>query len=185
MTKAKAEAWKNRIVGHADVRPGELTAHARNFKAHPDGQRSAMGAALDEIGFLKSVTVNQRTMTIVDGHMRVALAIERGEKTVPVEFVDLTPGQEKAALAAMDPIGQMAEVDEQALGELLDEVADEAPDLAAALLDLGEEDEDGDHGPGSVPDTFEVVVTCRSRREQQKLVKQWTAAGMMCKAVTF
>lgn len=181
----RGTGWKNRIVGHGEVAPGKLAAHPENYKAHPERQAAALGAALDEIGYLRSVTVNRRTGTIVDWHLRVAVALKRGERTIPVEYVDLSPAEERAALAALDPIGNMAEVDDAALDALIGSIAGGAPALADALKSLRLEQDDEGGGAPAIPDTFQIVVTCRSVKEQRMLVKSWTASGIQCKAVTF
>ena len=52
--------------------------------------------------------MNQRSGFVVDGHARVALALSRGEATVPVLYVDLEPEEEALVLATLDPISAMA-----------------------------------------------------------------------------
>jgi hypothetical protein len=48
---------------------------------------------------------------MIDGHMRVAIAISEGETEVPITYVDLSEGEEKAALALFDSIGSLAITD--------------------------------------------------------------------------
>src|ERR1044071_6363058 len=86
---AQLPTWQNRIVGHADVDPSLIAAHPRNYRAHPSQQVAALKGAIDEVGFTRSVTVNQRSGFLIDGHLRVALAISEHQPTIPVEYVDL------------------------------------------------------------------------------------------------
>ena len=100
--------WQNRIVGHEDVDPKTLVPNPANWRTHPKAQRNAMGGALEEIGWVQSVIVNKRSGRIVDGHLRVDLAISEGAESVPVVYVDLSDEEERLALAVIDPIGAMA-----------------------------------------------------------------------------
>ena len=119
----KSSPWKNSIVGHAEVAPGELVANDRNFREHPRAQKAALAGAIEEIGFLRSLTVNQRSGCIIDGHLRLELALEKGEATIPVEYVDLSEEEEAVALATIDPIAAMATTNKQALELLLKDCA--------------------------------------------------------------
>ncbi len=78
----RAPTWRSRIVGHGDADPQTLVAHPENWRAHPRNQRRAMAGVLDHVGWVQDVIVNRRTGRILDGHLRVALALERGEATV-------------------------------------------------------------------------------------------------------
>ena len=78
-----SKQWIKRIVANADVPPSELVAHDRNFRLHPDAQKAALAGVIDDIGFIKSVVVNQPTGRIIDGHLRVSLALESEQETIP------------------------------------------------------------------------------------------------------
>jgi len=132
-------AWRNRIVGSGEVEPAGLIAHPANWRRHPLGQRTALGAALDAVGWVGQVLVNRQTGRLVDGHLRVELALARGEPTVPVLYVELFEAEERLVLATLDPLAAMAEAERDALAALLDglEPADTA--LAALLDDLARE----------------------------------------------
>lgn len=120
--------WQNRIVGHADVAPADLVPNPRNWRTHPLEQQRALGGALTEVGWVTEVIVNRTTGRIVDGHLRIELALARGEPSVPVTYVELTEAEEGLVLATLDPIGAMADAEADALAELLGslEPADEA-----------------------------------------------------------
>jgi hypothetical protein len=131
-----AKQWIKKIVGNADVPPGELVAHDRNFRLHPDAQKAALAGIIEDIGFIKSVIVNQRTGRIIDGHLRVHLAMESGQETIPVEYVDLTEAEELEALATLDPLTALAEVDAAQLDALLRDVQAEHEAVQNMLADL-------------------------------------------------
>lgn len=100
--------WENRIIGHGEEDPTQLLAHPLNPRVHPKYQQDVMGAILDEIGWIDEVIVNQTTGHVINGHLRVALAISKGTPLVPVKYVSLSPEDEAKALAVFDPIGAPA-----------------------------------------------------------------------------
>lgn len=112
-------AWRNRIVDHGEEQPSALLENPRNWRAHPKAQQDALAAVLDSVGWVQRVIVNRRTGHLVDGHLRTALAVSRGEATIPVEYVDLSPEEETLVLATLDPIAAMASADKVQLEALL------------------------------------------------------------------
>lgn len=125
--------WNNRIVGHEDVDPGVLHANPLNWRVHPEGQQAALASVMGKVGWVQSVVVNRRTGSIVDGHLRVSLALQNGQPTVPVVWVDLSDEEEREMLATLDPIAMMAETDGRMLNDLLASVDEMDPALAAIL----------------------------------------------------
>jgi DNA modification methylase len=111
--------WKNRIVGHADMDPKTLVPNPDNWRLHPKNQQESMEGALDDIGWVAGITVNKNTGLVVDGHLRLDLALRRKEPLVPVTFVDLSPEEEAAVLATLDPISSMAKTDKAKLKAIL------------------------------------------------------------------
>ena len=136
--KSPKATWRNRIVGHADVDPAKLVKHPANWRIHPAEQTKALNAVLDEVGWVQNVIVSKHTSRIVDGHARVAAAIARGEKSVPVVLVELTEAEEKKILAVLDPTAAMAGMDEQKLRELLADIDFQAEGAKALLENLGD-----------------------------------------------
>jgi hypothetical protein len=130
--------WRNRIVGHGREAPDQLLANPYNWRVHPQGQRRALAAALSEVGWVQSVIVNRRTGHVVDGHLRIALALERGEPEVPVVYVDLSEEEERLVLATLDPIGALALGDGDKLGELLAALQVDQAALTRLLDDLAQ-----------------------------------------------
>lgn len=149
-----ANRWQSRIVGEGEEAPDQLLANPLNFRVHPGEQAQALAGALGEVGWVTRVVVNRRTGHVIDGHLRVKLALQRGEATVPVTYVDLDENQERLALATLDPISAMAGHDDAILAELLNETTTQDPALAEFLAEL-HPDQDGDgggEGGGSTPD---------------------------------
>lgn len=128
--------WISKIVGHDRVDPDQLLANPLNYRRHPQHQRKSLKAAINEVGFIRSVTVNRRTGFIVDGHERVWQAMDIGQPWVDVEYVDLSPEEEAKAIATMDAIGELAMADRQLLDQLLVDVKTEDPSLNTMLDEL-------------------------------------------------
>jgi hypothetical protein len=116
--------WKNRIVGFKEEAPDQLLASPRNWRYHPQNQQALFVKVINDIGIIAPVICNAQTGTIIDGHMRVTLAMRQNIPTIPVLYVDLTEEEEREALATFDSIGAMAGVDGQMLTELLGEITE-------------------------------------------------------------
>jgi len=128
----------NRIVGHGEEAVDQLLANPLNYRLHPDNQQHALAGAIDDIGFIRSVTVNRRTGRVVDGHLRVTLAARSGVATLPVEYVDLSEAEEAQALLSLDPIAAMATSDREKLDELMRAVQSDDERVQAMLSEMAE-----------------------------------------------
>lgn len=111
--------WANRIVGHAEVAPDQLLAHHDNFRRHSKAQQDAMAAVFEDIGWVQSIIVSEQSGRVIDGHMRVELAMRQGVPTVPVVYVELSEEEERKALATIDPMGALATADADQTRDLL------------------------------------------------------------------
>ncbi len=132
----KQAPYANRIVGQGEEKPDQLLANPKNWRAHPKGQQEALEGALSEVGWVQQVVVNQRSGHLIDGHLRVSLALRRNEPTVPVLYVDLSPEEEALVLATLDPLSAMAFADKDKLDDLLRDVATGDEGLMQMLADL-------------------------------------------------
>jgi len=132
------ESWRNRIVGSGEESPDQLLANPLNWRVHPQMQQEALAGVLSEVGWVQQVIVNQRTGHLIDGHLRVSLALRRNEPTVPVLYVDLDPEEEALILATLDPLAAMATADAEKLDELLRDVRTGEAAVQAMLADLAD-----------------------------------------------
>jgi len=128
--------WQNRIVGYGEERPDDLLANPRNFRVHPKHQQSALSGVLSEVGVVQNVLVNRRTNTLIDGHLRVTLAMRSNQQTIPVTYVDLTDAEEALILATFDPISALAATDAAQLEALLRDVSTSDAAVMQMLADL-------------------------------------------------
>lgn len=134
-----AAPWRSRIVGHAEVVPSDLVPNPENWRSHPQDQRDALGGALEEVGWVTEVIVNQSTGHLVDGHLRLDLALSRGEPFVPVTYVDLTMEEERLVLATLDPLAAMADAEVIPLEQLLAQLDPHNAALRDMLTNLGDQ----------------------------------------------
>lgn len=182
--------WNLRIVGHDRVSPEQLTANPFNHRRHPQKQRDALAAAIREVGFIRSVTVNQRTGNLIDGHERVWQALQAEQPLIDVEYVDLSEEDERKALVLLDKIGELAEVDPEALDALLREIETGEAELQALLEEMADDaglyQADGDAGDGAsqdVPEAFQILVECDGERQQVKILERLQKEGVKCRAL--
>jgi len=131
---AAPTAWRNRIVRSGDAALSEITPNPANWRQHPKLQADALGAVLADVGVVQQVIINERSGRLVDGHLRVALAEQHGETSVPALWVDLDDDEERLILATLDPLGALAETNRDALSSLLGDLA-ERGDALGAMLD--------------------------------------------------
>lgn len=132
------QKWQNRIVGYDNVPPDQLLANPMNFRVHPKRQQDALNGSLNELGWLQDIIVNRVTDHVLDGHLRVQLALRNAEPTVPVKYVEISEDEERLALAIFDPITYMAETDAAQLDALLQQVNTGEAALQAVLSELAE-----------------------------------------------
>lgn len=131
--------WKNRVVGWDTVDPESLLANPDNYRRHPGVQRDALRGSLDELGIVAPVLVNTVTGHVFDGHARVEEYLAAGIKEVPVVYVEMSAEDEKLALASMDPIAAMAEVDARSLDALLADISTQDEGLRRMLVGLAQD----------------------------------------------
>lgn len=173
-------SWQNRIVGHGEEAPDQLLANPKNWRIHPATQEAALVATLDMVGVVQGVIVNRSTGHVVDGHLRVALAIRREEPSIPVTYVELTEAEEALVLATFDPLTELVTTDHQKLGELFDVLEADARVVAEAVH--------GEPLPAAKTVEFEaqvryrVVVDCDGPDEQAALAARLKAEGYACRA---
>lgn len=128
--------WKNRIIGHGEEVPDQLLANPKNWRVHPKSQQDALGGVLAEVGIVDTVLVNKRTGFVVDGHLRVAMAISAHESTIPVTYLDLSEQEEALVLATFDPVSALAVADSDQLKALLAECETDNSAVKAMLEEL-------------------------------------------------
>ena len=189
---AESHVWRNRIVATEDVDPKVLIQHPRNYKIHTAMQKDAASGVLNQIGWIDAVKVNRTTGFIVNGHLRVTLAIQENQPTVPVDYCELTQEEELLALATFDQLAHVYyQSDKDAIASIISDLDRfmENPELARFMDDWSnfekldfsipdptptEEDTEGDGGhpvdPSSTPVAPDIPTPPVSNIKQSVLL---------------
>jgi hypothetical protein len=130
--------WQNRITRYGEAAPDQLLANPKNWRVHPKGQQDALESALCKVGIVQNVVVNERSGRMIDGHLRVQMAISSGQPTVPITYVDLSDEEEALILATIDPVTGLAGTDQKLLDSLITDIrlSDLGMELGMGLNDL-------------------------------------------------
>lgn len=113
--------WRNRINDNKihDVNPEDLLANPKNARLHNQMQQTQMTDILERLGWVTPVIVSEATNFVLDGHMRIVLAIRHKQPTVPVIYVKVTEQEENLVLAFFDRVGDLAYWNTNALDDLI------------------------------------------------------------------
>jgi hypothetical protein len=181
-------AYRNRIKGHRRVRAGELVPHELNYRTHPQGQRAALAALYEEVGFARSLLAYELPdgrLKLIDGHLRRDMD---PEMEVEVEILDVNDEEARALLLSIDPLAALAENQEQIHRRLLELTPTNSEELGAAWraeaerhLAALEKVEPRAVAPG--PEQFLVLVTCRDEPHQIDVLNRLTTEGLDCRAL--
>ena len=109
------------------VDPAKLVPAEYNPRKISDHQAEALKRSLDRWGFVEPIVANKRTGKIVGGHQRVDAALALAVAKVPVHWVDIDEGSEKALNIALNKIS--GEWEDNRLAELLTELEQGGQDL--------------------------------------------------------
>ncbi len=131
--------WQDRIVGHDKVEPKTLSPNPRNWRTHSERQIRAMEGVLNEVGWVQNIVVNQRTGHLIDGHLRLQVALARNEEAIPVTYVDLSENEEAIVLATLDPLAGLAGADVDILDDLLGDINVEDIAVSSLLQDVAKD----------------------------------------------
>lgn len=114
--------WQNRIVSSGEEAPDQLIPNPLNWRIHPEEQQKHLETVMDTVGWVQRVIVNKQTGRVVDGHLRVALAVSRNETSVPVDYIDVSEEEERLILASFDWLTMLATPNTENMAALLNEI---------------------------------------------------------------
>jgi hypothetical protein len=180
---------RNRIKGHRRVRAGELVPHEWNYRLHPEGQRAALRALYEEVGFARSLLAYELPdgrLKLIDGHLRRDLD---PEMEVDVEVLDVSDEEARALLLSIDPLAALAETQAQLHRRLVELTPVESEELRAAWeasVRAALEQRPAAGLPEAVdpgPEQFLILVTCRDERQQVELLGRFKDEGLECRAL--
>jgi hypothetical protein len=179
---------RNRIKAHRRVRAGDLIPHELNFRLHPEGQRAALQALYEEVGFARSLLAYELPdgrLKLIDGHLRRDLD---PDMEVDVEILDVTEAEARALLLSIDPLAALAETQAQIHQRLLEFTPTVSPDLkaawrAAAEACLSARAAPADRAVPLGPAQFLILLTCQDERHQVELRTRFHGEGLDCRAL--
>jgi hypothetical protein len=182
---------RDRVKELRRVRASELAPNPRNWRTHPDSQRDALRGVLAEIGYAGALLARELAdgrLELIDGHLR---AETTPDSLVPVLVLDIDEEEAVKVLLTHDPLSAMAGVDAERLGELLNTCDIKSPHVVAMLADLeesaftaSEECEQIERDEVPIPESFLVVIECKSETEQEQLFERMRAEGYRCRVLT-
>jgi len=136
---AKPAQWKKLAVRMRDVDPRSLTTNPKNWRIHGAAQREALRGSIHELGYGDPVELMDGTDLILDGHLRVDLAIQEGQETITVVDMALyTESEADQYLLTKDPIAAMANADKERLDTLMRENSTSEAAVQAMLAAMAE-----------------------------------------------
>ena len=110
---------RDRVVELRRVRAGDLLPNPAQWRVHTKPQIAALQGILSEVGFAGAALAYQDAdgqLVLIDGHMRSGLD---KNAIIPVLVLDIDADEARKLLATYDPLGAMAQHDQEALMELL------------------------------------------------------------------
>ncbi len=142
---------------------------------------------LDEIGYagaLLARELDDGSLELIDGHLR---AETTPDAQVPVLVLDVTEAEALKLLATFDPLGSLAETNQNALDDVLALVETESQavrqllDELALRVDEGPEAAVPHEAPPLTLNLFQVVVQCQDEAEQRSVFEQMSSQGLKCR----
>lgn len=193
-TADSQQPFRDRVKELRRVKASELRRHPDNWRLHNDGQRNALAAMIDDVGFATAALAFENAageLQLIDGHLRTDLA---ADAEIPVLILDVDENEARALLVSLDPLAAMAGADAEQLAALLDAqpLPIGAEDLLATLQEiaqnvaetLDEATADADEKEVAIPETFQVVASCDDETSQRELYERLTTEGFTCKLLT-
>ena len=123
---------RDRIKEFKRVRADQLLPNPKNWRLHPREQQDALRGVLSEIGMADAVLVRELAdgqLMLVDGHLRAETTVDQ---EIPVLVLDVNEEEADKLLATIDPLAEMAQMNKDALGDLIGDV--ESTNAAVAEL---------------------------------------------------
>jgi len=106
------ERWlEDRQVTEGWQAPDQFLAHEDNARIHTWEQEQAVEALIEELGWIDKVIVSHRSQKVLDGHLRVKIALRRDWEQIPYRVIDVDAREEALILAYFDSSTGMAGYD--------------------------------------------------------------------------
>lgn len=121
----------------------KLVENPKNPNRHPEKQIALLAKIIKAQGFRRPIVVSKRSGFIIVGHGRFAAAKYLEMDAVPVDYQDYeNEAAEWADMVADNKIAELAEFDNAALTEMIDELNAAAENFDEELLGIAQADID-------------------------------------------
>lgn len=182
---------RNRIKSHRRVRAGDLIPHELNFRVHTGSQRAALDALYRDIGFARSLLAYEMPdgkFKLIDGHLRRDMD---PDMEVDVEILDVNDEEARALLLSIDPLAELALLQDQIHHRLMELTPTDSLDLrflwqqTQATIDTALQEKPAKEPPPSIElnSQYLVLVTCPDENQQLELLQRFKQEGLTCKAL--
>ena len=180
---------RNRIKAHRRVRAGDLIPHEWNFRLHPEAQKAALQALYEEVGFARSLLAYELPdgrLKLIDGHLRRDLD---PDMEVDVEILDVTDEEARALLLSIDPLADLALVQDQLHQRLMELTPTDSFDLqmlwqeTQQTIDSALDEKPAKRGELELESQFSLLIQCRDEAHQVELLRRFQKEGLLCKAL--
>lgn len=189
--------FRDRIRELRRVPAKTLRPNPRNWRRHPEAQRSALKAILSEVGYADALLVRELAdgeLELIDGHLR---AETTPDAHVPVLVLDVSEAEADKLLALLDPLAGMAETDTAKLTDLVSQIQTDDASLQQALERLFQPEPTTTSGKTvtsetdraeipdvPIPESYQVLVECRDETDQRTVYERLTGEGYACRVLT-
>jgi hypothetical protein len=168
----------------------DLHLDPQNARTHDENNLQAIAGSLKRFGQVKPIVAHRETGAIEAGN-GTYLAAQRLEWThLAVVYVEHDAAAARGFSIADNRTAELAAWDEEALGEMLDQVQEDAPELFRELLldqFLAEEEAEEEEPYEKTPPTsaYQVIVECTDAKDRERLVEKLRKEGRQCHVVTW
>jgi hypothetical protein len=186
--------YRDRVIELRRVPAGEIRRNAKNWRLHPPAQQAALRAVMSEVGFAGALLARMNDageLELIDGHLRAELS---PDALVPVLVLDVNATEAEQLLATHDAITAMATIDQRKFDALRAELAAQEPALRELLASVGnakpkglsptKQRERGKSSVPSIPESYELVVTCHDENDQRQLYERLALERYACRVLT-
>lgn len=126
---------------NALVDPATLKPNPANPNRHSAHQIQLLASIIQEQGWRGPITVSKRSGLIVRGHGRLEAALLMGAEVVPVDYQDYgSEAEELADLLADNRLAELAELDEDELKRLIENIRESDPSFDIELTGFMEDE---------------------------------------------
>jgi len=131
-----ADEFRDRIKELRRVPASSLLPNPGNWRRHSEEQLAGIRSMFEAIGIAgaeMAFETESGELMLFDGHARQEVA---GDQLIPVLVTDLTPAEADQMLSTFDPIGMMANTDEDALRALMETIETSTEGVEQLLADV-------------------------------------------------